>query len=127
MTKKKNWIKVFACGAVVMGGLTAANAHSIYRTFKIKPFAASTSVSYTKSDSSTKIGVSLTQAGVEEVRDTINFVITQNGYTVYSQNVTEGEAKTNDNYQIRGSNTVLTYKDTDYNLGSHSVKGTLYW
>lgn len=124
MTKKKNWIKVFACGAVIMGGLTAANAHSTYRTFNIQPFKKGTTSSYTKTDSSIDTGINLDQAKPGEVRDTINFTVTRNGTTQYSVDVVEGN-KYDDKYSTTsGSDIKVTYRDTKYNLGAHKVVGT---
>lgn len=96
------------------------------RTFNILPFQSSQSSTYNKTDSATKIGVSLNQAGAGEVRDTINFVFTSNGVTKYNVNVTEGTSKTS-TYSNPGSTVTVTYKDSKYNFGGHSVYGTLYW
>ena len=124
---KKNWIKTLAVGAVIMAGVTTANAHSLYRGFNIRPFGAPLTSTYTKTDNTSTAGIILSQAGVEETRDTINFKIAANGGTFYNQNITEGEDG-RITYKIPSGATVeVTYKDTQYNLGAHSVYGTLYW
>lgn len=124
---KKNWIKTLAVGAVIMAGVTTANAHSLSRGFNIRPFSAPLTSTYNKTDSTSTVGVSLSQAGVEERRDIINFVIAANGGTFYNYNIAEG-ASSLINYSISPGSTVsFTYRDAQYNLGAHTVNGTLYW
>lgn len=123
---KKNVGKTILVASILLGSAITANAHSLYRTFNIKAFSSPTTVTYNKTDGSTSIGVALSQAGVEEKRDVISFTFSKNGSTIFSTNVVEGDSDIR-TYSNNGSAVSVTFKDKDYNLGSHTVKGTLYW
>lgn len=123
----KKDIKVFLTATIAFGALVSTvGAHSLYCTFNIKPFAAPTTSTYSKTDGNIRVGINLNTPPSGQITDTINYSFATNGSTFYTVNVLERRSAYTNCYNF--SSTVdVTFKDSKYNVGIHQVHGTLSW